>query len=153
MSEELKNKNGEGLAEDQLTIIDPDGKETLCQILFTMESKEFGHNYVVFYPIDEYDKTPDDGELEIMGARYVVKEDGTGELSDLETDEEFAMLDAAVKQFQEDEEKDEDESEDDSNDDSCPCDGNCDCENGCQKNDNEENCCCENKGKKSCKKN
>ncbi len=141
--EELKNEVNEG----QLTIIDPDGKETLCQILFTMESKEFGHSYVVFYPIDSYDKTPEDGELEIMGARYVVNEDGTGELSDLETEEEFAMLDKAVKDFQEQEYDEEDEEDEDETLEECSCEcdkDDCDCE--------EDSCCCEEKGngKKGC---
>ena len=39
--------------EGQLTIIDAEGTERLCQILFTLESEEFGKKYVVFYEISE----------------------------------------------------------------------------------------------------
>ena len=39
--------------EGQLTIIDAEGNERLCQILFTLESQEFGKKYVIFYPIEQ----------------------------------------------------------------------------------------------------
>ena len=45
----------------QLTIIDAEGNEKLCQILFTLESEEFGKKYVVFYELSELSDSDDDG--------------------------------------------------------------------------------------------
>ena len=56
----MENQN---LVEGQLTIIDDEGNEKLCQILFTLESEEFGKKYVVFYEISELSDTEDDEEI------------------------------------------------------------------------------------------
>ena len=36
------------LKENQLTVIDENGNETLCQILFTFQSEKTGKKFVVF---------------------------------------------------------------------------------------------------------
>ena len=48
---------------NQITIIDEDGNEELCEILFTFESEEFGKSYVLYYPISA--EEDEDGEIEI----------------------------------------------------------------------------------------
>lgn len=99
----------------QLTIIDAEGNEKLCQILFTLESEEFGKKYVVFYEISELSDSDDDGEIPLMAASFVENEDGQGELSEIETDEEWAFIEAAVNDFD------------------AQCAGNCDeCEEECE---------------------
>ncbi len=111
-------------SDGQLTIIDGDGNEKLCQILFTVESEEFNKKYVVFYPIEEMDNDEED-KIELMAAIYQENEDGNGELFQVETDEEWAFLEDAVQQYE--------ESYDD-----CCCDAE-DCEGGeCE----EGHCCC-----------
>ena len=60
--------------DQQLTIIDEEGNEILCQILFTFESEEFKKNYVLFYPLDDSD---DEENVTVMAASYVENEDGT----------------------------------------------------------------------------
>ena len=45
--------NNQNPIDGQLTIIDSEGNEKLCQILFTLESEEFGKKYVVFYEVSE----------------------------------------------------------------------------------------------------
>ena len=72
--------------DQQLTIIDEEGNEVLCQILFTFESEEFKKNYVLFYPLDDSD---DEENVTVMAASYVEGENGIGELQEIETDEEW----------------------------------------------------------------
>ncbi len=83
----------------QLTIIDDEGNEKLCQILFTLESEDFGKKYVVFYEIAEATDADEDGEIPLMAASYTETEDGAGELQEIETDEEWAYIEAAVNDF------------------------------------------------------
>jgi uncharacterized protein YrzB (UPF0473 family) len=114
--------------ENRLTFIDEDGNEILCEILFTFESKEFNKNYVLFYPVGG-----DEEDIEVMAASFVPTEDGEGELSAIETDEEWAMIESVLDQFDEEE---------------CGCcEGEeCDCEDEeceeCDEEDDEEECCC-----------
>lgn len=55
----------------QLTIIDAEGNEKLCQILFTLDSEEFNKKYVVFYEISTLGDSDDDSEIPLMAASYV----------------------------------------------------------------------------------
>lgn len=120
----------------QLTIIDGDGNEKLCQILFTLDSEEFNKKYVVFYPIESIDDDESE-QIELMAAIYVEGEDGNGELLQVETDEEWQMLEEAVGQY-----------EDEMGDDCCcgheHCDHeNCDCDHDCDDEcDGDGDCCC-----------
>ena len=75
----------------QLTIIDAEGNEKLCQILFTLDSEEFNKKYV--------GDSDDDSEIPLMAASYVENDNGEGELSEIETDEEWAFIEAAVNDF------------------------------------------------------
>ena len=74
----------------QLTIIDAEGNEKLCQILFTLDSEEFNKKYVVFYEISTLGDSDDDSEIPLMAASYVENDNGEGELSEIESDEEWA---------------------------------------------------------------
>ena len=89
----MENKT---LKDGQLTIVDEDGKEIVCEILFTLESEEFGKNYVVFYPETE----DEEAEVEVMAASYKEGENGQGELFEIETDEEWEYIEEALEQFQ-----------------------------------------------------
>lgn len=93
----------------QFTVTDEDGKETLCTILFTFHSDEFNKDYVVFYPSEQ----EDNDEIELSAASFVEGPDGIGELQDIETEEEWEMIENALDHFEEDfdEECDDDECE------------------------------------------
>lgn len=91
--------NNQNPIDGQLTIIDAEGNEKLCQILFTLESEEFGKKYVVFYEISELSGADDDSDIELMAASYVETEDGSGELQEIETDAEWEYIEAAVSDF------------------------------------------------------
>lgn len=81
----------EALREDQLVIEHPDGTEELATILFTHEAN--GKNYVVF----EFDETK-----QVSAAIFTEDENGEGYLEDIETDEEFEMLDVVLDKYYDD---------------------------------------------------
>lgn len=83
--------------DNKLTLISEDGSETICEVLFTHENS--GKNYVVFEIIESG---------EITAAVYEPDADESeGAFKDIETDEEWDMLDRLLDNFyQELEEKD-----------------------------------------------
>lgn len=113
-----------------LTILTDEGKEVLCEILFTHHSDETGKDYVVFVQ---------QGTNDASAAVYVPREDGNGELKQIETDEEWSMLEDLLEDYANNMEQHEHSSE-------CGhCDGGCgdDCDCG-EEHDHE--CSCEHCG-------
>ena len=75
------------LDENQLTVIDENGNELLCEILFTFDSDDYNKSYVVYYPV---------------GAEH---EDADGNVDLLvETDAEWDMIEEVINTFLADEE-------------------------------------------------
>lgn len=103
--------------ENRLTYVDEDGNEVLCEILFTFDSEDFNKSYVLFYPVGSEDE--EEG-ISVMAASYIPTEDGIGELNEIETDEEWEMIEEVLQSF-DDEECDCDECEDEECDDDCCC--------------------------------
>ena len=103
----------------QLTIIDGDNNERLCQILFTLESEEFGKKYVVFYPLSPTEEE----EGFYMAASYTELDDENGELQAIETEEEWALIQDAIDQYVEENFNDCEGCEDcdDCDEDECDC--------------------------------
>ena len=76
---------------ENVLVFEKDGKEIECQILFTCNLEGYeGNNYVVFQIGDSED---------ISAARYTEEGEGIGELLDVETDEEWDLLDDAIESF------------------------------------------------------
>lgn len=117
----------------QLTVIDAEGNEVLCNILFTFRSEEFNKNYVVFYPIESMNN--DDEQIELSAASYVENEDGTGTLSQIETDEEWEVIEDAIGQYEESMAEQEAHG--------CCCGGHDEEHHCCHEGDEEHHCCCE----------
>ncbi|PKK92699.1 MAG: hypothetical protein CVV61_08390 [Tenericutes bacterium HGW-Tenericutes-6] len=90
------------LEENQMIVTNADGDESVCEILFTHEHN--GKNYVVFEFLDSH---------EVSAAVYVADEnEEEGSFSDIETDEEWDMLDKVLQAYfdsEEDELEDEEE--------------------------------------------
>lgn len=86
--------------ENKIIIVDEQGRERVCEILFTYQHPEAEKNYVVLYPIDELDS--DEEEMDLFAYSFVENEDGDGELFTLETDEEYDMINEVIDQFYED---------------------------------------------------
>ena len=91
------------LQDNQMIVTDQDGNESVCEILFTHEHE--GKNYVVFEFVDSH---------EVSAARYIPGEtDDEGSFEDIETDEEWDMLDKVLQAYYDDNEIDLDEEEED----------------------------------------
>ena len=117
--------------DQQLTIIDEEGNEILCQILFTFESEEFKKNYyVLFYPLSD----EDDENVTVMAASYEEGENGIGELKEIETDEEWDLIEDVLGQYEEQFESDDECEYCEGDDCDCDCeDDHCGC--GCHHHD------------------
>lgn len=74
-------------------VVDENGKEVAMEILFTFDNEEKGKKYVLF-------TNPDNDSEEIFASCY----DDDGNLSPIETEEEWAMVEEVLGAFIEEEE-------------------------------------------------
>ncbi|HBT60015.1 MAG TPA: hypothetical protein DEA45_04245 [Acholeplasmataceae bacterium] len=81
-----------------------DGEEVICDILFTHYSEEFEKNYVVFQFTDRD---------EISAAVFVETDGGEGYFEDVQTDEEWELLDELLEAFLGDLEAEDDAQDED----------------------------------------
>ncbi len=96
--------------ENNITVVDEDGNEQLCEVLFTFDSEEFGKSYVLYYPVGAEENDEDD--IEIHASAFTPKEDGEdGELMPIETDEEWDMIEEMLNTFLDEQEEGEEEKE------------------------------------------
>lgn len=90
--------------EKHITVVDDDGNEQLCEVLFTFDSDEFGKSYVLYYPVGADEDDEDD--IEIHASAFSPTEDGQdGELMPIESDEEWDMIEEVLNTFLEEEEE------------------------------------------------
>ncbi|MGE4319961.1 MAG: DUF1292 domain-containing protein [Acholeplasmataceae bacterium] len=84
--------------DNKLTLVGEDGSETICEILFTHEAN--GKKYVVFEIADTE---------EVTAAVYLPdnEDQSEGEFSDIETEEEWEMLDKLLDAYYQDLESEE----------------------------------------------
>jgi uncharacterized protein YrzB (UPF0473 family) len=84
--------------ENNITVVDENGNEQLCEVLFTFDSEEFGKSYVLYYPLGADES--DDEEIEIHASSFLPTEDNQdGELMPIETDEEWDMIEEMLETF------------------------------------------------------
>ena len=82
--------------ENNITVVDENGNEQLCEILFTFDSDKFNKSYVLYYPMSDNE----DEEIEIHASSFVPSENNEdGELSPIETDEEWDMIEEMLNTF------------------------------------------------------
>ncbi|MCR4897598.1 MAG: DUF1292 domain-containing protein [Acholeplasmatales bacterium] len=85
---------------DRTIKIKEDGKEEVtCDILFTYHSNEFNKDYVVFQIR---------GKDLVSAASYNPNEGAEGELKKIDNDEEWAMIEDLLEDYQNQEEDEED---------------------------------------------
>ncbi len=90
--------------EKHITIIDEQGNEHLCEILFTFDSEDTGKSYVVYSPIGEVDE---EGDPIYHASSFIPSEDEQdGDLFAIETDEEWEMIEEILNTFLDDEDED-----------------------------------------------
>lgn len=73
-----------------LTLYTEDGKEILADVVFTYNSEEFNHDYVVFQLRET---------KEISAAIYIPEGDGAGHLEKIETEEEWQLLEELLNDY------------------------------------------------------
>lgn len=119
------------LKENQLTVIDENGNETLCQILFTFESETTGKKFVIFYPIESLED--EDDQIELSAAMYTEGTDGNGELHEITEESDWEEVENAIEEF----------DRTYSGHCGCGCDHECDdCEEECEEDDECHCGCC-----------
>jgi len=92
--------------ENNITVVDDNGNEQLCEVLFTFDSEEFGKSYVLYYPIGA--EEDEDEEIEIHASSFSPTEDGQdGELMPIESDEEWDMIEEMLETFLAEQEEEE----------------------------------------------
>lgn len=92
--------------DNNITVIDEEGNEQLCEILFTFDSEEFGKSYVLYYPIGEDDA--DEEEIEIHASAFIPSEDNNdGDLQPIETEEEWDLIEEMLNTFLDEQEEEE----------------------------------------------
>ncbi|SEM31301.1 Uncharacterized protein YrzB, UPF0473 family [Mesobacillus persicus] len=84
--------------ENNITVVDENGNEQLCEVLFTFDSDEFNKSYVLYYPIGA--EEDEEEEIEIHASSFTPTEDGQdGELMPIESDEEWDMIEEMLETF------------------------------------------------------
>jgi uncharacterized protein YrzB (UPF0473 family) len=92
MADDQKNNQ----SDEYITLVDAEGNEELYQILLTFESDEFDKSYVLVYPAG----ADEDEEVEIFAFSYDDPDEGLeGQLDDIETDEEWDMIEEVLGAF------------------------------------------------------
>ncbi len=79
-----------------ITIMNEEGEEVNCLILFTFYLEEFDRSYVVYFEEDQ----AGDEEVDLLVSSYL-EDDGknSGKLLDIETDEEWDAIDEVIQKF------------------------------------------------------
>lgn len=88
------------LREDKLVLTDELGNEITATIILTFESEEFNKSYLVY-------KLDDDDADEYHAASFDPEDGDEGALGQIETDEEWDLIEEVLESFLEDEEKEE----------------------------------------------
>lgn len=83
------------------TIINDEGKEITCEILFTFDSEETNRSYMVYT-----DNTTDEaGNIKVYASIYFPNSDKT-ELLPIETEREWKIIETILESIQEENNKD-----------------------------------------------
>ncbi|KRL97496.1 DUF1292 domain-containing protein [Liquorilactobacillus satsumensis] len=89
--------------EDNLiTLVDDKGNETLYEILFTFESEDYGKSYILLIPAGSQ---PEE-QVDVLAFSFDPDENGEAndaELHDIESDEEWDMVESVLDTFLNDE--------------------------------------------------
>lgn len=80
---------------DVITLVDDEGNETLFNILFTFDSEDFDHSYILLYPAD----AAADDEVDIQAYIFNPEDGNNGELQLIESDDEWDMVEQVLNTF------------------------------------------------------
>ena len=88
--------------EELITLVDDQGNETLYQVLFTFESEDYGKSYILLVPAGS---EPEE-QVDVLAFAFNPDENGDAkdaELFDIESDEEWDMVEGVLDTFSNDE--------------------------------------------------
>ena len=97
MSRKEQNQN-----DNLITLVDDQGNESLYEILFTFESEDYGKSYILLIPAGS---EPEE-QVDVLAFSFNPNEDGDAtdaELYDIESDEEWDMVEGVLDTFLNDE--------------------------------------------------
>ena len=81
---------------NQITVIDEQGNEILCEVLFTFDSEEFNKSYVLYFPIGDEDE---EGNSPLYASSYDPNAEDGGDLVPVTSDEEWDVIEEMVATF------------------------------------------------------
>ena len=88
--------------QDLITLVDDQGNETLYEVLFTFESEDYGKSYILLIPACS---EPEE-QVDVLAFSFDPNEDGEAteaQLYDIESDEEWDMVEGVLDTFINDE--------------------------------------------------
>lgn len=85
------------MEKETMIVIDEEGNEVLYEIVLTFNSKETNKSYVIY-------KLPGDENEEVFASSYDEQQQDGGDLKQIETDEEWDMIEEVLNAFVEEEE-------------------------------------------------
>jgi len=92
--------------ENTFTVIDNDGKEVTCEVLFTFESDETKKNYIVYTD----NSLDNEGNVKVYASIFEPDKDTT-ELMPIETDREWKIIETILESIQEETKKDKEKQD------------------------------------------
>lgn len=88
------------MEENTFKVTNEEGVEETFEVVLTFKSEETGRSYVIY-------KLPGEDEEEVFAAIYDEEAKDGGNLIQIETEEEFDMVEEVLNSFLDDEEKEE----------------------------------------------
>ncbi|MDD4184440.1 MAG: DUF1292 domain-containing protein [Candidatus Izemoplasmatales bacterium] len=92
------------MEKEYLLVTDEDGNEIECEIIMTFTSEEYSKSYVVY-------QIKDDESGEYYAASYNPDDGDEGKLLEVESDEEWDLIEEVLESFLEENEEEEAEEE------------------------------------------
>lgn len=82
------------------TVMDENGKEVTCEVLFTFDSEETKKNYIVYTD----NTTDEEGNVRVYASTFNPNSENT-ELKPIETDREWKIIETILESIQEESNK------------------------------------------------
>lgn len=82
------------------TVMDENGKEVTCEVLFTFDSEETKKNYIVYTD----NTTDEEGNVRVYASTFDPANEAT-ELKPIETEREWKIIETILESIQEDSNK------------------------------------------------
>lgn len=90
-------------AENLITLVDDSGNEVQYEILFTFESDDYGKSYILLVPAESEPEEQVDVMAFSFDPKQEAAEDGDLDLTEIDDDEEWQMVEDVLDTFLNDE--------------------------------------------------